>query len=159
MKKYISVLAAVIIVVLSACAQKKAAKSPAFSYIKMERTACFGRCPSYMVEVYKNGLVRYTGRQFTDNLGVYEYNIGTQKAQNLFKQFTQKRADTCKEFYDNNIPDLPGLHYGFIINGKERKISNAGFGPKYLETLSQEVDKVAKPGIGWKKISDLGKVD
>ncbi|OSZ78428.1 hypothetical protein CAP35_09300 [Chitinophagaceae bacterium IBVUCB1] len=155
MKKYISVIISVILITLTACAQKKSTKTSAISYLKMERTACFGRCPAYMVEVYKNGLVRYTGRQFTEYTGVYEYNIGSKKAQDLFKQFAEKRVDTCKEYYEAYIADLPGLNYGFTINGKQKEIMNAPFGPKYLQLLSGEVDKVSTPGVGWKKVGDL----
>lgn len=155
MKKYISVITAIVLIALTACAQKKSTKASSITYLKMERTACFGRCPAYMVEVYKTGLVRYTGRQFTEYTGVYEYNIGSKKAQSLFKQFAEKRVDTCKEVYDNNIPDLPGLNYGITINGKTKEIMNAPFGPKFLQLLSGEVDKVAKPGVGWKKVADL----
>jgi len=154
MKKYISVIAAILVVAFSACA-KKASKTPSVTYVKMERTACFGRCPAYMVEIYKNGLIRYTGRQFTEYTGVYESNIGSKEATKLLKKFADNRVDTCREVYDNNIPDLPGLYFGFKINGKDKTIANASFGPKYFGTLSNEVDKYAKPGIGWKKVSDL----
>lgn len=154
MKKYISVIAAILVVAFSACA-KKATKAPSISYIKMERTACFGRCPAYMVEIYKTGLIRYTGRQFTEYTGVYESNIGSKEATKLLKKFADNRVDTCREVYDNNIPDLPGLYFGFKINGKDITVANASFGPKYFGPLSNEVDKYAKPGVGWKKISDL----
>lgn len=154
MKKYISVIAAILVVAFSACA-KKASKTPSITYVKMERTACFGRCPAYMVEIYKNGLIRYTGRQFTEYTGVYESNIGSKEATKLLKKFADNRVDTCREVYDNNIPDAPGLYYGFKINGKDKTIANAPFGPKYLSLLASEIDKHAKPGVGWKKINDL----
>ncbi len=154
MKKYISVIAAILIVTISACA-KKASKTPSITYVKIERTACFGRCPAYMVEIYKNGLIRYTGRQFTEYTGVYESNIGSKEATKLLKKFADNRVDTCREVYDNNIPDAPGLYYGFKINGVEKNIANASFGPKFLGNLANEIDNHAKPGIGWKKISDL----
>jgi hypothetical protein len=157
MNKYISLIALLIIVSLGACAQKKVSKLTAkgLSYARYERTACFGRCPAYMVEVYTNGLMRYTGRQFTEYTGVYEKNIGTAKAQSILKKYAANKVDTCRDIYDNVLPDVPGLNYVFTINGKEKNISNAGFGPKFLEALAVEVDKVAKPDKTWKKIRDL----
>lgn len=170
MNKYLSGLAvASLMLVFTACAQQKktatdnktstTAKSSkviaGVSYIKMQRTACFGRCPSYQVEIFRNGIVRYTGRQFTEYTGVYEREIEPKQAQQLMKEFTTYRVDTCKDVYDNMIADLPGLIYDFTISGKEKQIANAHFGPKYLEAMGKKIDAVAKPGIGWKKVGDL----
>ncbi len=155
MNKHIYGIAILLSISFMACAQMNLSGSKTISYMRYERTACFGRCPTYMVEVYKNGIVRYTGRQFTEYTGVYEKNIGSKKAQSILKQYTAKRIDTCREVYDNNIPDLPGLMYGFKIGNKEKTIANAGFGPKYLEALAVDVDKIAKPDKTWKKIKSL----
>lgn len=155
MNKYIYVIVASITIAFSACAQKATNSTKTISYLSMERTACFGRCPSYMVEIYKNGLVRYTGRQFTTYLGVYERNIGTTKAKKILNEYAVRKVDTCKDVYENYIADLPGLMYSFVINGKKKEVINAGFGPKYFEMLSQDIDKIAQPGVGWKKVADL----
>jgi hypothetical protein len=155
MNKYFSGIVLLIVLAFSACAQKNINGAKTISYMRYERTACFGRCPAYMVEVYKNGTIRYTGRQFTEYTGVYERNIGTKKAQSILKKYATTRVDTCKEMYENNIPDMPGLMYVFTIGGKNKEILNAGFGPRFLETFAGEVDQIAKPGIGWKKIKDI----
>ena len=154
MNKYISAITLLMAISFSAYAQKTS-NVKSISYLSMQRTACFGRCPTYMVEIYKNGLVRYTGRQFTEYTGVYERNLGSKKVAPLLKEFASYRVDTCKELYENNIPDLPGLIYNFKIDGKETKIYNAGFGPKYLDYLGMQVDKLVKPTKSWKKVRDL----
>ncbi|MBS1772284.1 MAG: hypothetical protein JST82_05450 [Bacteroidetes bacterium] len=127
------------------------AKAPVITYVKMDRTACFGHCPTYTVEVYSNGLVRYTGVQFTDVSGTYEKNIGAAKAKQLLAQFSKYRVDTCKNLYESNIADLPGMHFEFKIDGKDKTISNANFGPKFLRELGMKVDAETNPLNGWKK--------
>ena len=46
--------------------------------VSLRRTPCMGRCPVYRLEVFENGIVRYTGVQFTDRLGTYWGRISPQ---------------------------------------------------------------------------------
>lgn len=133
---------------LTACAQKN------ISYVRMQRSACFGRCPVYWVEVYKNGLVRYSGHRFTDHQGVYEKNIGAANAAALFRTFGQYRVDTCKSNYEMLISDVPGLYYKFMMGKKTKRINNANFGPAFLKDLSKSVDSLAMVDGSWKKVAD-----
>ncbi len=161
MKKYVSVIAVFIALALSACAQKSTTTTKTISYMSMQRTACFGQCPMYMVEIYKNGLVRYTGRKFVKYEGVYERNIGSKKAQSLLKEFSKYRVDTCKDMYESNIADMPGLMFQFTINGKNKEIVNGHFGPQFLEELAGKLDKekAIQPTSTWKKVKAGPKKD
>ena len=146
----------------TACtAQKKTGESEVkipipsdIQYLKMHRSACFGRCPTYSIEVYKNGLVRFTGIKFTQPIGIYEKNMGSVKVQNLFSEFSVKKVDTCKDVYDLHIADLPGIYYTFEYPNKTKKINNAHFGPQFLKDLANEVDSIGQVNGTWKKISD-----
>lgn len=148
MKKNLVALAAILMIGLSACAQKN------ISYIRMQRSACFGRCPVYWVEVYKNGLVRYSGQRFTEHQGVYEKNIGTANTAALFKLFGSYHVDTCKRNYEVLISDLPGIYYKIMMGKKTKRIDNAHFGPSFLKELSKSVDSLAIVDGSWKKVAD-----
>ncbi len=165
-------------VVLTACAQQKKTtadkaavtgnpitektkkvpkRPPAINYMAMERTACFGKCPTYMVELYSTGLVRYTSRMFTEHEGVFEKNVGAEKTQSLMDQFSKNRVDTCSENYNALIQDLPGIVYTFKYGKTTQKIYNANFGPDYLNKLSKKVDELAQIDNTWKKVADQPK--
>lgn len=148
MRKLALILLPVLMISLFACAQKK------ISYIKMNRTACFGRCPVYSVEIYQNGLVRYSGELFTDHQGVYEKNIGKTKAQNLMKQFAKYRVDTCSNQYTSRIADLPGILFNIKYGSTTKRINNAHFGPDFLRTLAADVDSLSQVNSSWKKKAD-----
>ncbi len=153
MKNILLILLA--IVSLSACAAKKATtKHPSVTYVKMDRTACFGRCPVYSVEVYDNGLVRYNGKQFTEYSGIYEKNLGAAQAKAVLNDFAKYRVDTCKNLYENRITDVPGIYFTITINGKQKEIANAHFGPHFFNKLATEVDSFAKVDASWKKVAD-----
>jgi hypothetical protein len=131
--------------------------APTVSYMSMERTACFGKCPTYTVEIYNTGLIRYTSRMFTEHEGVYEKNVGAAQTQSLLSQYSQNRIDTCSDRYESYIQDLPGIIYVFKYGKTTKKIMNAEFGPEYLKKLSLKVDELAKVDNTWKKVADKPK--
>lgn len=120
--------------------------------ISMHRTACFGRCPDYMIEVYNDGIVKYFGYNFVKDSGVYQKTIGTAKAAQLLNKFKEYRVDTCQDVYKNMIPDLPGITYEIRYADKTKSIHNAQFGPSFLKDLSYTVDEEGKVDGSWKKI-------
>lgn len=167
MKKNLLGIFLTISVVFVACAaQKNTPAKEDMTYMQMLRSSCFGTCPSYSVEVYDNGLVRYTGRIFVPDSGVYEKNIGAAKAQELLSKFKEYRIDTLAANYDMRVADLPGINYTFKFGNKTQQVSNAHFGPAFLRDLAKEVDidVLNRPGHDapkldktWKKTSSIAK--
>ncbi|HRO43110.1 MAG TPA: DUF6438 domain-containing protein [Flavipsychrobacter sp.] len=166
MRKILSLLS-VVVLMLTACAAQKKVSTPAnVSYVQMWRTSCFGKCPDYRIELYSDGLMRYTGRIFTDT-GIYEKNIGAAQAKELLRSFTEKRVDTLKNQYEVHITDLPGINYTFKYGSTVKEVRNAEYGPHYLREVANRLDKFVKKEEGdipkmdgtWKKISDYPKGD
>ncbi|RYE24117.1 MAG: hypothetical protein EOP51_08385 [Sphingobacteriales bacterium] len=124
--------------------------------LKMTRGACFGKCPSYTIELHADGSAIYTSQMFTQYEGTFEKNVGAAKVQALFKEFEAKRTDTCGT-YKSMIPDLPPLHYNIQFEKKQVEIRNATFGPKYLAELSKKVDDLTKVDGTWKKTAEAQK--
>lgn len=145
---------------LAACANNKnlnrsSTKHHApLEYLQMERTACFGKCPVYSIELYNDGRIIYTGKRFIEDSGRYEKNIGKAAVAKIFKQFDAYRADTCKASYELMIQDLPGISYQYSRNDEMKTIQNAHFGPGYLRHLANDIDSLGyyPSHKTWKKI-------
>ncbi len=161
-------LLSIFVIFLSACAAQKKAGStvetssaPKVNYVQMWRTSCFGKCPDYKIDIYEEGLVRYTGQRFTDT-GIYEKNIGKEQALKLLSRFTNAHVDTLKQSYDVLITDLPGINYTFKYGNTVKEVRNAQFGPFFLKEYANELDKLVKAkeedvprmDASWEKISD-----
>lgn len=166
MKKNFFGLFLFVILFFTACAaQQKISSQPDVSYVKMFRTSCFGRCPTYFIEVYNTGLVRFTGFMFVKDSGIYEKNIGAEKAQQLLRSFSLYRVDTLKDSYKVLVSDLPGINYAFKYGATSKEVRNAHYGPYFLREMAKEVDALVKTdGVlqlssDWKKISDGPKGD
>ena len=59
--------------------------------IRMERTACFGKCPVYTLTVEPTGNVTFEGKQFTKTLGKVESRLEDEKMAQLIAAI--ERAD------------------------------------------------------------------
>jgi hypothetical protein len=127
------------------------------SYIRMHRTACFGRCPVYSIEIFDNGLLRYSGIRFVSDTGVFEKKIEIGKVKEFLASFEKFKLDTVHESYENRIVDLPGIFYEFKLGNDEMHVKNAQFGPNFLKSIATEIDNfvlVENGTIGdstWKK--------
>lgn len=144
---------------LEACAQKKTtSKAPTLTYLRIHRTVCFGRCPSYSIEVYANGLVRWSGLNFTDHQGVYEKKFSKSTTQKYLKQFAAYRPDTCSDEYNVLISDIPGLNYSFNYNNDSKDIFNAHFGPDFLKVYATSLDNAFHVDRSWKRRNDTATI-
>ncbi|MBS1783554.1 MAG: hypothetical protein JSS78_10845 [Bacteroidetes bacterium] len=161
MRKTVLGILTMLAIVLTACAaQKKKTTKPQLDYVQMWRTPCFGKCPNYKLEIYRNGLVRYTGIMFTDT-GIYEKNIGEAAAEKVLRSFEKKRVDTLKKDYDVLISDLPGINFIFNYGKTTQNVRNAQFGPLYLRELADQFDllinkrngETPKMNADWQMIS------
>lgn len=159
MKKNLLSFIVLVAVIFSACAQqkkttksKKANGSPAIEFLAMERTACFGSCPAYRLEIYKDGTVKYDGWTSVEFEGPYQKKFDAAKVAALYKQFEQYPIDTCSEMYESLIQDLPGINFYFTYKGKEQKVINAHFGPHYFIDLANTADSFSKVDNTWTKL-------
>lgn len=164
MKKYIVTFTLLIAIALTACAYPKKIRTKktkpsgiTVTSIQMTRGACFGRCPSYTVSIESNGNAAYQGRTFAPYEGEYVKTFSPQQVAALFAEFSKYRLDTCQENYKVMLPDLPGMDFTLIINGKEKTIRNASFGPDFFRVLAIKVDATVKIDDTWRKISNTEK--
>ncbi len=124
------------IVLLNATAQNK------ISYIKMQRTACFGRCPEYTVELFKNGDIIYTGKKNVEKIGRFTGKIPVAKMSKFMLTFSKYKLTSLQDVYHPKASDLPRLNFTFVLNGKNKSIKNGESGPTYLEGIGKKVDSL-----------------
>ncbi len=89
-------------------------------------------------------MATYTAKRFTKDTGIFEKNVGRDKAMQVIDKFVKYRVDTCQENYENMIPDIAGLIITIEYKRCKKVIYNAHFGPKYLEILATDVEAVGK---------------
>jgi hypothetical protein len=124
-------------------------------FLTLERTPCFGSCPSYKVTIAQDGTVTYEGRNFVKTKGTVTAQIRSEKFQQLVDEFEKikyfslrdrytESADGCTSF----ITDLPNANTSLSLNGRVKSIShNFGCrGPEILSglvALEHKIDEIA----------------
>ena len=122
--------------------------------ISFQRTSCFGKCPVFKIEIFKDGIARYSGKAFTKRMNVHEAVVD-----DLTIQKIQKKAAEIKYFELQNtypqgelqISDLPHIISYIRTENTGKLINNAYDAPKELidfeRWLENELDI-----LDWKEV-------
>ena len=134
--------------------KKKGKHQNQITAVVMHRTACYGRCPDYTIEINKDGTITYTGIRFVEDSGVYRKKIGADKAGAILNKLNESRVDTCRRMYTSRIQDLPGLFFTVKYTDSVKSILNANWGPAYLSEIAGEMEVIGrKPDATWEKVT------
>ena len=123
--------------------------------ITLERTVCFGSCPSYRVTIAPDGTVTFEGRRFVKTTGTVTAQISADKFQQLVDEFERikyfslqdrytQRADGCMTL----MTDMPSANTSLSLNGRAKSVSHyfGCRGPEVLTALTsleRKIDEIA----------------
>lgn len=104
---------------------------PADTIITLERTVCYGTCPSYKVIISADGTVSFEGRQFVKTVGKATNSIQQDKLRGLLAEFDkigyfdlkdnyEGRGDGCKQWMTDNPSAITSIR----INGRSKTVSH-----------------------------------
>jgi acetamidase/formamidase len=124
-------------------------------FITMERTVCFGSCPSYKVTIAQDGLVTFEGRQFVKTKGTTTARINPEDFKKLVNEFEKIKYFSLDDRYEPGSPgcpnaatDSPSARTSIRMNGRSKSVSHY-YGCRdsevlrALTTLERKVDEIA----------------
>jgi len=117
--------------------------SPSTVVITIERTACYGACPVYSLEITGDGTVTYQGRQFVRVTGKQTAKISPEDVRQLVAEFERIRYFDLQNIYAAHITDLPSTTTSIRIGERFKKVIDHYGGPDELKNLEDRVDEVA----------------
>lgn len=118
--------------------------------IKLERTSCLGSCPVYTVEIFEDGTVIYTGKDFVTTRGRRISEIPAWEVGRLVNAFHAINYFSLNDEYVERqnpdgtvtvISDLPSTITTLTINGKSKTVLDYAFAPEELVELEREIDR------------------
>ncbi len=115
--------------------------------ISLERTACFGRCPIYRVEIRGDGLVSYEGVRFVAVTGKRYRRISPAAVSRLVAQFRAADFYSLQDSYRANVTDLPSKIVTISIGGRTKRVldyagRNVGM-PVAVNDIEEAIDRTA----------------
>jgi ABC-type amino acid transport substrate-binding protein len=114
--------------------------------IKLERTACRGKCPVYTLTVKGNGTVIYEGKDFVQTKGVKEATISQDEIKKLVSEFEKVNYFSLSDSYTQVvITDFPYVTTSITAGGKTKTIRHYHGdldAPKSLKELEDKIDEI-----------------
>jgi len=137
--------------------QADRASMTATPVVRLERGACFGRCPQYAVDLFEDGSVRFDGRKNVDSLGTYQASIKAKAVSGLQKEFVSAAFESADSVYAMGSPrcgqyvtDGPQMVLSALIGKALRTVrldTGCTGAPRFLKTLAARVDSVARTTV------------
>lgn len=138
---------------------------PGVSSIALERTSCYGTCPSYKVIAYPDGRVEYEGK---DNVKIKGKRISAISPKNFatlakkveeiefFRLNDEYHSLTNPDGSTSFVTDLPTYITTVTRGVFTRKVENSYGGPKRLYQLEQLIDEITN-SAQWTGRPDVNK--
>ncbi len=125
--------------------------------ISLERTGCFGSCPSYVVSLYEDGLVKFEGRDFVARKGVFTKRVLRSAVARVFARAESIRfwelqdkyavAEEVKQGGETIVrlppTDLPTRYVTVRTATKTKRIEDYWGAPPELHELEKLIDTTA----------------
>lgn len=92
--------------------------------IGLERTACFGTCPAYTVEILGDGRVTFTGRAYVAVEGVHHRRISREAVEALVERFRAADFFWMEDEYVARITDFPSYRLTLTIGGRTKRVAD-----------------------------------
>ncbi len=120
----------------------------------IERTVCFGQCPTYKAIVYSTGHAVYSGENFVEKLGRWTAAFPVEKAAEIYQKANEIKYFELNDNYDASITDVPTTFTEIHFDGKVKRILNRWNAPDELREFEKYLDEVLD-GLNWKKPDSL----
>jgi hypothetical protein len=119
-------------------------------YFSLERTPCFGSCPSFRITVYQDGRALYEGRRFAPREGRYTGQASAALMQQIRAAVDSSGFYGMLDKYDKPVTDLPSLIIRMHDGARDKRVVGRVGAPQALKTLGQETEKLLE-SITWTK--------
>ena len=130
-------------ILLSCGFTKKQNTSEIELVISLQRTACFGTCPIYKIEIFANGNGVYTGKRFVENIGVTKFSLSKTHLNLILTHAEAIGFANMEDEYSKPISDLPTT----FIQIKDKRIRDYTGAPKTLKNLENLIDQLYQDAI------------
>lgn len=123
--------------------------SHGISQIGLQKTACYGRCPSFTVIINKDGSVYYSGQSNVEKVGEFTGQLPVYLLNDLFAYINEIHYQKLQDTYSSRITDHASVYTMVKYEDKQKVIKNyANTGPLTLWALQQLVEALL-PKVQW----------
>ncbi len=112
-------------------------------WIKMQKSACDGYCPSYSIEVYENRTAIFQGGAYVAKPERYIFEISQDQADQLMDEFLKAYFFSLDDIYPFPGEGAPIVEITINIAGTSKEIRHGYFDvPEKLLELEKRIDSI-----------------
>ena len=144
---YLSVSA--LIITLISCSHPKTmmnSRDISNDTLMLQRTVCFGNCPSYKLIIYGTGKVEYEGFKYSKIEGKVSSEIPIDSVKTLIREIEEAELFTWNnEYQRQDATDLPSAWVTVTINGRTKLIKHYrgdSTAPQKLTEIERRMDEI-----------------
>ena len=112
------------------------------TFITMERTPCFGKCPSHKITIFNTGNVIYEGYRFSFKEGTHSAKLDEGQLTILKNKIKEIDFFNLQDKYDSKMTDIPSCILEVEMDGKKKKILDRSEAPKKLRDFEKLIEKM-----------------
>lgn len=110
----------------------------------LKKTACYGKCPVFTLNLFSDGTVMFEGKMFTEKIGLYQNHISEKEINNLIIEFMNADFFNLEDEYISGMTDLPTTYLTFTYNSKTKTIKDYYGSPEKLKILENTINRYRK---------------
>jgi hypothetical protein len=148
--KFISKYLATLVVAITFWGCARQPSQSANTVISMQKTACYGACPVYSVEIFDDMKITYLGGENVPVEGEQTGEISRQQLDELIEAFTDSNFFDYESDYMGHVTDLPTTYIQFTYEGRSKKVRDYYGAPQSLKDLENKVEELVR-NIFWKE--------
>lgn len=115
--------------------------------ITLERSLCYGTCPSYSVQISGDGNVVFHGQDCVSHPGEHKARIAGADVARLVQKFQDADYFSLRSDYTAQITDNPRYRTGIVFDGKSKSVGDYAGGlagmPRAVSALEDAIDNAA----------------
>ncbi len=132
-----------------AAPQEEQAKGDSI-FFSLERTPCFGSCPTYKVTILQDGSATYTGRRFAVREGIYTGHVDKATMASLAEAAGRYGFYAMDNKYDKPVTDLPSVIIRVHADKQDKQVIGRVGAPMAFKEFTKEAEKLIE-GVEWTK--------
>ena len=116
-------------------------------HIGLRRSGCYGRCPSYSVDLYGDGHAVYAGEYYVDVVGEHRYLLAPEAVGKLVKSLVAKDVWSLRDSYRSSVSDsstfMVTIQLGDQTHSIEDYVGRSVGMPAVVTEFEKEIDEAA----------------
>lgn len=123
-------------------------------YFSIERTACFGSCPTYKLTILQDGSATYEGRRFAAREGRYTGHVNAATMNALKAAADSLGFYKLEDKYDQPITDLPSVIIRVHADQRDKQVIGRVGSPEEFKALTKRAEALLAD-VEWTRVGDL----